>query len=132
MILLMQCSPCARVCVQVAQSLGLLIGATVMEAKLAQTVAAVVMLTMMLVRIGPAIQQAPPSLLGIVHCVCRSLQHVIAPLWLPGMLLAPYSRRACVVEFVMPNEKCSMSIGRGTAWSITVRLPGGLLRMPQG
>ena len=54
---------------QVAQSLGLLIGATVMEAKLAQTVAAVVMLTMMLVRIASAIQQASPSLLGTVQCV---------------------------------------------------------------
>lgn len=34
----------------VAQSFGLLIGATVMEAKTAQTVTAVIMLTMMLVR----------------------------------------------------------------------------------
>ena len=33
-----------------AQSLGLLIGATVMDAKLSQTVAAVIMLTMMLAR----------------------------------------------------------------------------------
>ena len=40
----------AHAAAQVAQSLGLLIGATVMEAKLAQTVAAVLMLTMMLVR----------------------------------------------------------------------------------
>ena len=40
---------------QVAQSLGLLIGATVMEAKLAQTVAAVVVLTMMLVCISCAL-----------------------------------------------------------------------------
>ncbi len=35
---------------QVAQSLGLLIGATVLDAKVAQTVAAVIMLTMMLAR----------------------------------------------------------------------------------
>jgi len=42
---------------QVAQSLGLLIGATVMDAKMAQTVVAVVMLTMMLAR--------PEALLGI-------------------------------------------------------------------
>lgn len=42
---------------QVAQSLGLLIGATVLDAKVAQTVAAVIMLTMMLAR--------PPALASL-------------------------------------------------------------------
>lgn len=85
---------------QVAQSLGLLIGATVMEAKLAQTVAAVVMLTMMLVRIAPAIQQAPPSLLGIVHCICRVCSTLIHSL---GFLARCWSKkcRACGVDLII-------------------------------
>ena len=79
----MQRSPCAHVFAQVAQSLGLLIGATVMEAKLAQTVAAVVMLTMMLVRSASAKQQAPLGLLGIVRCACRvcSMYHILWLSW---------------------------------------------------
>ena len=43
----------------VAQTFGLLIGATVMDAKTAQTITAVVMLTMMLVRSAVACPHAP-------------------------------------------------------------------------
>ena len=49
---------------QVAQSLGLLIGATVLDAKVAQTVAAVIMLTMMLAR-------PPASLYTVLVFACN-------------------------------------------------------------
>lgn len=70
---------------QVAQSLGLLIGATVLDAKVAQTVAAVIMLTMMLAR-------PPASLYTGSSGVCMLWRRELCQLPLTfGLLLFGYA-----------------------------------------